>query len=161
MQGWEAYLTVRSADLCVAVSGHATRAYLQTLDYRDRISGIGEMIKYSITYDPSFFESLSKRWPDIINLESSVLEKAVSKCVQWKARVVRKDPFETKGFREILNFGHTLGHALETAVKYQGIRHGEAVIFGMRAASLLSVYQSHLSKKTLTKLKVPWRRFRR
>ncbi|MCI0617682.1 3-dehydroquinate synthase [bacterium] len=127
-------------------------SFLQTLDYRDRISGIGEMLKYSITYDPSFFEFLSKRWPDIINLESSVLEKAVSKCVQWKARVVWKDPFETKGFREILNFGHTLGHALETAVKYQGIRHGEAVIFGMRAASLLSVYQSHLSKKTYDKI---------
>src|SRR5690606_2172323 len=57
----------------------------------------------------------------------------IERCVAIKAEVVRSDPFERTGRRAILNFGHTVGHALESAANYQGIRHGEAVAIGMVA----------------------------
>jgi 3-dehydroquinate synthetase len=64
----------------------------------------------------------------------------VEKCVTIKARIVERDEFETKGERALLNFGHTLGHAIEKATGYSRYLHGEAIALGMRAAAWLSVW---------------------
>jgi 3-dehydroquinate synthetase len=68
----------------------------------------------------------------------------VAACVKWKARAVAQDERDASGEREALNFGHTVGHALETLTHYGYFRHGEAILIGMRAAAALSVIRGHL-----------------
>src|SRR5207245_1896838 len=68
----------------------------------------------------------------------------VRKGTAWKLKIVARDERETKGIRDLLNFGHTLGHALEKTAGYGRLRHGEAVIWGMRAALRLSVAHAGL-----------------
>lgn len=124
------------------------RDLLKTLPYRERVSGLGEIIKYALAFDPPFFVYLQKHWRAVLDLDSSTLSYCITKCAQWKARVVSEDPYETKGLREFLNLGHTLGHALEAATQYQVFRHGEAVLLGCRAAALLSLRKGILSDKS-------------
>ena len=82
-----------------------------------------------------------------------MLTQAIAKCVSWKARAVEKDERDVLGLREVLNFGHTLGHALETATNYEHYRHGEAVILGMRVAARLSVIKGHLKRRIKRRLR--------
>jgi 3-dehydroquinate synthetase len=102
-------------------------ALLDTLPAREFRSGLGEILKYGLLFDPALCAPLRK----------DRLERTVRRCAALKARLVARDERETKGRREILNFGHTIGHALETAAA-GGLRHGEAVVCGMRAALRLS-----------------------
>jgi 3-dehydroquinate synthase len=118
--------------------------YLKTLPERERVSGLGEMIKYGLIYDAPFYAWLEKHWESIVSGESRKLEEAVARCARWKARAVTRDERDLAGVREVLNFGHTVGHALEGATKYATFRHGEAIILGMRAATRLSVDRGHL-----------------
>ncbi len=113
-------------------------AFLNTLGPRDILSGFGEMIKYGLIFDPKFFQFLKKNSDQILNLEPAVLSLAIQKCLQWKAKIVRKDALDRTGIREALNFGHTFGHALESKTQYRRFQHGEAVIWGMRFALALS-----------------------
>ena len=119
---------------------------LGTLSVRDRISGFGEILKYGLAFDPAFFDFLSRQWKAILQLEARPLEKAISRSIAWKAEVVSADELETLGLRQTLNFGHTLGHAFESATGYRYFRHGEAVLLGMRLASALSVERGYLTE---------------
>lgn len=119
---------------------------LGTLSVRDRISGFGEMLKYGLAFDPTFFEFLSRNWKAILQLEARPLEKAISRSIAWKAEVVSADELERLGLRQTLNFGHTLGHAFESATDYRYFRHGEAVLLGMRLATALSVERGYLAE---------------
>ncbi len=110
---------------------------LQTLDDRDYRAGLAEVVKYGAIRDPGFFawldanaEALAARVPD-------ALLEAVYQSVRNKAEVVAADEQEA-GQRALLNFGHTFGHALETATNYTRYRHGEAVAIGMVQAARLS-----------------------
>jgi len=118
---------------------------LKTLSMRDRVSGMGEIIKYGLTFDTGFFGILKSNWKKILKLESSILSDAVYQSLRLKAQMVIEDERDYKGIREILNFGHTLGHALESVTGYGYFRHGEAVILGMRGAAYLSVLRGHLT----------------
>jgi len=119
-------------------------AFLDTLDRRDRVSGFGETIKYGIIADPAFFRRLARDWKQFLELEPKLLTDAVAKCSALKARLVEVDERDTRGPRETLNFGHTLGHAIEAATGYKRFRHGEAILHGMRAATYLSHRKGHL-----------------
>lgn len=111
---------------------------LRTLPAREMISGLGEMIKYALLEDENFFSWLEAHWASILNQEPEALKTAVTTCLLKKSKYIEQDEFDQKGTRELLNFGHTLGHALEAATEYNYFRHGEAVIWGMRAALYLS-----------------------
>lgn len=122
--------------------------FLQTLSKREIISGLGEVIKYGLTYDRKFFSYIQNHWQAAVGLNPIVIQSLVAKSVAFKARAVSKDEFDRKGTREVLNFGHTFGHALESVTNYQGFQHGEAVLWGMRFALALSRGKSGLSDKS-------------
>lgn len=120
-------------------------SFLKSLPERDRVSGLGEMVKYGLIYDPKLFASVERDWRKVLRLEPASATAAVARCAKLKAQAVSRDEFDRKGVREVLNFGHTIGHALESATDYKVFRHGEAVIYGMRAAALISVLRGHLA----------------
>ncbi len=121
---------------------------LPSLSARDRVSGYGEMIKCSLTFDKTFYDFLVQHKQSILDLESKYLDIAIVETLRHKAEVVRQDEFERAGMRQILNFGHTLGHALETATGYRRFRHGEAVLWGIQLELELSVIRGHLSAES-------------
>ena len=120
-------------------------SYLKTLSQREFVSGLGEIVKYGITFDKKFFNWLEKNHSKLLKGKPQELLYAIKKSVEWKCFIVSKDVEDRTGKREILNFGHTFGHALESATAYKKFQHGEAVIWGMRFASELSVTRGHLS----------------
>ena len=109
---------------------------LKTLPAREFRSGLAEVIKYGIIADAALFASLEKEMALILQRDSKILNNIIRRSVKIKARVVSKDERES-GLREILNFGHTFAHALETLTRYRHFRHGEAVAWGMMCAALL------------------------
>ncbi|MEK7383051.1 MAG: 3-dehydroquinate synthase [Elusimicrobiota bacterium] len=111
---------------------------LETLPARERLSGLGEALKYGLVFDPPLWRLMTRGWDDLAGGDARITEEVVRRGAAWKRRVVARDPRETKGPREFLNFGHTLGHALESVAGLGVLRHGEAVIWGMRAALRLS-----------------------
>jgi 3-dehydroquinate synthase len=117
---------------------------LRSLDRRDRISGLGEIVKYGLIADARLYRTLRSKWRHIVSLEEPLVSRTIARCVAIKARVVAADERERTGLREMLNFGHTVAHALENVAGYGTLRHGEAVIVGMRAAVALSARRNHL-----------------
>ena len=111
-----------------------------TLDARDLAAGLGEALKTALVADPELFTLLERELPRALAADADVLATIVARCVAAKARVVAGDERERddRGGRAVLNFGHTIGHALEKACGYGTLRHGEAVILGLRAAIALS-----------------------
>ncbi|MBI3319780.1 MAG: 3-dehydroquinate synthase, partial [Candidatus Omnitrophica bacterium] len=112
---------------------------LRTLPLRQRRSGLSEIIKYAAMADVSFFEFLDTHHKGCLIGDPDVDRVMIERCCRIKARVVGQDEQETTGVRTLLNFGHTLGHALEAATGYQRFTHGEAIAIGMACASQLSV----------------------
>ncbi|MEM0201509.1 MAG: 3-dehydroquinate synthase [Candidatus Micrarchaeaceae archaeon] len=107
---------------------------LKTLDKRELKSGFAEVIKYGVIKDYKFFVYIEKHYKDILALKSDVMEKIVEKSYKIKADVVKKDEKDTKEIRIALNYGHTLGHAVESASKFY-FKHGEAISIGMVCAN--------------------------
>ncbi len=111
---------------------------LRSLDARQIRAGIAEVIKYGVIKDAELFVYLEKNYQDILDLKSPALEFIVMRASKIKAKIVEQDEREEKGIRTILNFGHTIGHAIEAAAKFKGYNHGEAVALGMLVASDIS-----------------------
>lgn len=111
---------------------------LNTLDQRQLRSGLSEVIKYGIIKDLQLFSYLEKGFNDILKRKANALEYIVKRSSDIKARIVQKDEREEKGIRTILNFGHTVGHAIEAACDYKSYNHGEAIALGMLIASDIS-----------------------
>jgi 3-dehydroquinate synthase len=109
---------------------------LRTLPDREFRGGLAEVIKHAIIADASMFAMLEKNLENILRLDRATLGQLIPRNIQIKARVVSLDERES-GLREILNFGHTFAHALESATHYRRYGHGEAVAWGMIAASFL------------------------
>lgn len=103
---------------------------LKTLPKREIISGLGEIIKYGLIWDYEFLNYIENNLNDILNLKEDILKNIICKCCKIKAEIVSKDEKEL-AIRKILNYGHTIGHALETASDYKKYSHGEAVLIGM------------------------------
>jgi len=110
---------------------------LTTLDEREMRAGMVEVVKYGLIRDRDFFEWLETNLDAILQLQPSALLHAVRRSCEIKADVVATDEREA-GLRAILNYGHTIGHALEALGRYERLKHGEAVAMGMEVAALLS-----------------------
>lgn len=109
---------------------------LNTLDSRDYHAGLAEVVKYGLALDRSLFDWLEQNAAKILERESSTLNTMISWCSKIKSDVVSKD-FQESDLRMLLNFGHTIGHAIETDSHYT-LRHGEAVSLGMCSAMEIS-----------------------
>lgn len=112
-------------------------AALRTLPAREYTAGLAEVVKYGIIRDAAFFEQLEKNVTGLRAGEPALLESVIAHCCRIKAEVVRLDERE-RSLRAILNFGHTLGHAVEQVTGYGHYLHGEAVGLGMAFAARLS-----------------------
>jgi 3-dehydroquinate synthase len=110
---------------------------LATLPEREYVAGLAEVVKYGIIYDARFFEFLEMNQEAIRSHQPDVLEAVIERCCEIKAEVVGEDERES-GLRAILNYGHTIGHAVETVAGYGAYLHGEAIAIGMRGANWLS-----------------------
>jgi 3-dehydroquinate synthase len=121
---------------------------LSTLPHRQYRAGLYEIIKYGVIADPVLFRYLERH---MLALLRAALEYVIPRCIRIKATVVAKDEREN-GLRQILNFGHTLGHALETATGYQKFLHGEAVGHGMIFATLLALAIGQLNVKDAARI---------
>ena len=119
---------------------------LRSLDARDLKAGFAEVIKYGIIRDADFFSFLEDNREAVVSLESSAIAKAIAVSCRIKAEVVAEVEREESGLRAILNFGHTVAHAIESVSDYTTYRHGEAVAIGMAVAAEISVKLGHLDK---------------
>ncbi len=113
---------------------------LATLPAREFAAGMAEVIKYGAIRDRALFDRVATG----VKPDDADLDVIVEKCVAIKARIVENDEFETKGERALLNFGHTIGHAIEKATGYTTYLHGESLSLGSRAAAWLSVWHAGL-----------------
>lgn len=113
-------------------------ATLHTLPRREWVAGLAEVIKYGVIADASFFEYLEQHIEQILTLDDEAVAHIVRRSCEIKAEVVSEDEREADR-RRILNFGHTIGHALESLGGYKGLIHGEAVAVGM-------VYEADLAR---------------
>jgi 3-dehydroquinate synthase len=111
---------------------------LRTLPRREFRSGLYEVVKYGMIASRTLFDAVATRTKAIFAREPDTLVPVITESVRIKADVVSKDEREG-GLRRILNFGHTVGHALEAVTKYRRFRHGEAIAYGMLAAADLAV----------------------
>ncbi|MBI3994575.1 MAG: 3-dehydroquinate synthase [Nitrospirae bacterium] len=121
---------------------------LKTLNRHEFISGLAEVIKYGVIRDEEFFSYLEDNMDKILKREPAALTHAIRRSCAIKAEVVQRDEREG-GLRKILNYGHTLGHALETLTKYRTYLHGEAVSIGIAFAAQLSVRLGLLDAPTV------------
>jgi len=112
-------------------------ASLGTLPRRELLAGIAEVVKYGVIWDAEFFGELEERHADLLALDEEFVARVVHRCCEIKAEVVSRDERE-QGLRAILNFGHTVGHAIENDSGYGELLHGEAVSIGMVAAGRLA-----------------------
>jgi len=108
---------------------------LATLSLRQIRNGLAEAIKYGVIADKNLFAYIFRNYKKLLALDPKALWDVVLRSSQIKARVVSLDEKETKKLRMILNFGHTVGHAIETAGGYKLYHHGEAIALGMRVAA--------------------------
>lgn len=115
---------------------------LRTLPHREYRSGLYEVIKYGVIADAKLFEFLETRMNSVLRRDPAAVDWIIRRCIAIKTRVVTEDEREL-GLRKILNFGHTLGHALEAATHYRKFLHGEAIAWGMMTATLLGVAMSY------------------
>jgi 3-dehydroquinate synthase len=109
---------------------------LRTLPDREFRGGLAEVIKHAIVADAPMFSMLEKNMEKVLRRDRATLSHLIPRNVEIKARVVSRDERES-GLREILNFGHTFAHTLESVTQYRRYQHGEAVAWGMIAAAFL------------------------
>lgn len=120
-------------------------AVLATLGPREIRSGSAEVIKYGGVCSGKFFEYLEVNIERLLALAPEVVQYAVSESCRMKAAVVEQDEEDKKGIRNVLNFGHTIGHALEMAAA-GALTHGEAISIGMVAATRLAIELGHTTQ---------------
>jgi 3-dehydroquinate synthase len=110
---------------------------LKTLPEREFRAGLAEVVKYGIIYDAKLFAQLERDLPKIMKRHTKPLSEIIARCCEIKAEVVAQDEMEM-GLRAILNFGHTIGHAIENSSGYGKFLHGEAISIGQVAVAKLS-----------------------
>jgi 3-dehydroquinate synthase len=110
---------------------------LRTLPHREFTAGLAEVIKYGVILDEDLFALIEAQLPALQRLDRYLLVRVIRACCMLKALVVGEDEVEG-GYRALLNFGHTIGHAIESLTEYKQFLHGEAVAIGMVAAARIS-----------------------
>ena len=130
---------------------------LRTLPRREFRAGLAEVIKYGIIYDADFFHTLETDLTALLRQDPGILAAVVARCCQIKAEVVSQDETEG-GLRAILNFGHSIGHALEAVLGYGTLLHGEAISIGQVAAAELSVLTCGLLRPEADRIRALFRK---
>jgi 3-dehydroquinate synthase len=125
---------------------------LKTLPRREFLSGIAEVIKYGVIWDEEFFRFLEENVRKVLGHDQEALERIIGRSCEIKAEVVSRDERES-GLRAILNYGHTIGHAIETATGYTRYLHGEAVAIGMCAEAGLAQRSGLLNEEEAERIK--------
>lgn len=123
---------------------------LQSLPRKEYINGLAEVIKHGIIRDTSYFEMLDKQFDKVMALDPDVLQELIYVSCRIKAEVVAEDERESDA-RRVLNFGHTIGHAVEAASNFE-IAHGYAVAMGMIAASRISMKKGLLREQSFNRI---------
>jgi 3-dehydroquinate synthase len=123
---------------------------LKTLPKRELVGGISEVIKHGLIYNPGLFNYLIDNREDILSLKEDITEEMTYMSAEVKCEVVEQDPKEM-GIRKILNFGHTVGHAIETLSHFK-YSHGECVAYGICAAAFISYKRKLLSIEILNQV---------
>jgi len=131
---------------------------LRTLPVREFRSGLAEVIKHAMISDRELFRTLEEDADLILERDSSTLQAIIGRNCAIKAKVVEADEREA-GMRAVLNFGHTVGHAVEAASGYGTVTHGEAVAYGMLVATKLSVRRGLCPAADAGRLEALVRRF--
>ncbi len=121
----------------------ADPATLKTLPDPEYRSGIYEIIKYGVIADAALFAQLERDIEKLLRRDPRILNAVIPRCIKLKASITEQDERES-GVREILNFGHTFGHALESVTRYRVFLHGEAVGWGMILAAALGIATNNL-----------------
>jgi len=124
---------------------------LKTLSPRELSDGLAEVIKYGVILDGEFFSYIEGNLDKIKSLDAQVLEKVVSRSAEIKAGIVEEDELDL-GLRNILNCGHTVGHAVESVSELK-VWHGEAVAIGMLVEARISNKLGRLDQKEVSRLK--------
>jgi len=124
---------------------------LATLPEREYRSGLFEAMKYGVIRNPAIFDLMESNRDALLRREGTMLETLIRECVRVKADVVSADERES-GERRILNFGHTLGHALEAETGYRQFLHGEAVGWGMIAATMIGISMQMTDSETAQRI---------
>ena len=124
--------------------------FLESLPPREIRNGMAEVIKYGLAMDKGLFDKISRREGG--RFTSSELIDIIERCSSLKARIVEADETDRTGERQILNFGHTVGHAVEATTRFRGQRHGEAVAIGIMAAARISAQLGMLSGENIDKV---------
>lgn len=124
---------------------------LKALPHSELLNGLAEVIKYGVIYDRNFFNFMEAKRGEILNGDLEVMAEVIEKCCAIKAAVVAADEKEAD-VRRILNFGHTIGHAVEAASDFS-IAHGQAVAIGMVAAAELAVEKGFFSEEDSQRLR--------
>ena len=119
--------------------------FLKTLPKEEYLNGLAEIIKIACVSDKRLFTTIEKNVEKTLERDEEFLSAIIKRSVELKKNVVEKDPAE-EGLRQILNYGHTIGHAIEIFTEHQ-IKHGSAVSIGMNMESKLAEKLGHLSKK--------------
>jgi 3-dehydroquinate synthase len=126
-------------------------AVLTTLPEREYRSGLYEALKYGVISNPEIFRFMEEKRETILQRDPTALEWLIAECVRVKAGVVAADEREG-GLRRILNFGHTIGHALEAETAYKQFLHGEAVAWGMVAAAMIAAAMQRTDSDTARRI---------
>jgi len=124
--------------------------FLETLSMKEIINGGAEIVKYGVIKSKELFYYLRDNLERFLKLNRKVLFKIIYECINIKKKIIELDEKETKGIRTILNFGHTIGHAIESATFYKKYSHGEAISIGMVLATQIAL------KMGICKEKVYW-----
>jgi 3-dehydroquinate synthase len=132
---------------------------LATLPRRELTSGWAEVIKHGMILDEEFVQFLETNVNSLKKLEPDLLTRAIARSAAIKAQVVSQDEKEREGKRTILNYGHTIGHGLETATRYKRLFHGEAVAIGMAGAAKLSQRLGLLPSRAVERQKALLQKF--
>jgi 3-dehydroquinate synthase len=127
-------------------------AVLRSLPPRELVAGLAEVIKYGVIADAAFFSRLEAKLDDILKGDAAMLAEVVAASCAIKAAVVEKDERESD-LRAILNFGHTVGHALEAVTRYERFLHGEAVAIGMVQAARISVAEGACDRPSFERIR--------
>ena len=125
---------------------------LHTLSRRNFLAGIAEIVKYGIIWDSTFFDFLEKKRETLLSLNPDDIIHIIRRSCEIKADVVSRDERES-GLRAILNFGHTIGHAIETATGYTTFLHGEAIAIGMHVEAILANEAGLISSEGVSRIR--------
>lgn len=125
--------------------------YLRTLPQKDFTYGLAETIKHSLVADRDFFHFLESHREALLMRDPALLKEMIFRSCSIKKKIIEEDPYETKGLRRILNFGHTIGHALETLSNYTR-PHGQSVLMGMKVEAAIARRLDYLSTSSYERI---------